>query len=137
MRHTGLGLALAAAVIALAAPPARAQTDPQKQSMAALVSFSVAYGVWLWEARCNTLPTAQHTAFKRQIEGQLLRLNGIFDEGMVGVATGTGRDTAADPKMAACDGQNAGLGKFGLDMAKDVDTALSTIPAGFRLVVKR
>ena len=138
MRHTGLGLALGAAVIALAAPAARAAdelTPTQKQAIAAFTRFTVVYAGLIWETRCNTLPAAQHEAFRRQVGGQLARLNTIFDARMMNAATGSAQTTAEGPELAACDGKNAGMAKSFLDMAADVDGKLAAIPPGFQMRV--
>lgn len=138
MRHTGLGLALGAALIALTAPAAQAADElspTQKQAISAYTRFTVVYAGMIWETRCKTMPAAQHDAFKRQVAGQLARLNTIFDARMMDASTGSAQTTAAGPELAACDGKNAGMAKSFLDMAADVDGKLATIPAGFQLRV--
>lgn len=114
---------------------AQAQEPASDQAISALTRFAVAYGGWIWETRCNELSSADHLAFQRQIEGQLLRLNAIFEPRMVGAATGAGRDTAMDPEMGECGGQSKGYSEFAMSLADEVDEALRAIPADYRLTV--
>jgi hypothetical protein len=137
-RRLTLGLALGAALIALTAPAAQAAdelTPTQKQAISAFTRFTVVYAGLIWETRCNTMPAAQHEAFKRQVAGQRARLNSIFDARMMDAATGSAQTTAGGPELAACDGKNAGMAKSFLDMAADVDGKLANIPEGFQVRV--
>jgi len=137
-RRWGLGLAALAAASGLSVSSLQAQAEEKtvsQRAIAALTSFSIAYAAWVWESRCHELDSARRDGFKNQIESELLRLNAIFEPRLVGAATGAGHDTANSPAMVACDGDNAGFAAFGIKMAGDVDDALRTIPADYRLTV--
>jgi hypothetical protein len=115
---------------------AQAQDKPvADQAISALASFAVAYGGWIWETRCNELSSADHLAFQEKIEGQLLRLNAIFEPRMVGAATGAGREAVMDPEMGECGGESKGYSEFGMSLADEIDETLRAIPTGYRLTV--
>lgn len=130
-----LRMAIAAGLLASHAS-ATSQTDPGKTVFAAAASFSVGYGAWLWEKRCQTLTAELRKDYDTVIADGLKRLQDASDARLVNAAVGSGREVSNGPTLAACDGKDSeGLAQFGLEQARDAQAKLKSLPAGYHLTI--
>jgi hypothetical protein len=130
-----VGSTLAAALCLPAA--ANAQTSPEQEAViAAVVRFSVGYGAWIWEKKCQALTADQRREFDEVVADDLKRLTAAADAKLVNAVTTAGQTTAAGDKVPPCGGPDAAeFGQFGLKMAKEAQDKLKTLPAGYRMVI--
>ena len=113
-----------------------AATPEQNAVIGAATDFSVAYGAWLWEKKCNQLPPSQRAAFDATIQDDLRRLSQAADLKLFNAAVGAGQDTANDPSIYKCDDPKAaGFAEFGLKLARDAAAKLSSLPPGYHLTI--
>jgi hypothetical protein len=126
------------AAVALAPCVATAQTtEPQQAVIGAATSFSIAYGVWLWEEHCLTLTPDKRAAFETVINDDMRRLHEAADERLFNAAAGAAKDLANDPKNADCKAMAAdGFADFGMEQARDAAAKLATVPPGYHLTIK-
>jgi len=116
--------------------PVNAQNDPSTTVVNAAATFSVAYGAWLWEKQCKTLPAADGKEFDALAQDALKRLQDASDPKLFNAAVGAGRDVSSDPKLAGCTGkETVGFAQFGLEQMRDADAKLKSLPAGFHLTL--
>ena len=142
--RTFIGPALAAALClpaaALAqtpeAQPASKVTPEQDAVIAAAVRYSIGYGVWIWEKKCNSLPAADRKVFDEVVTDDLKRLTAAADAKLLSAVTAAGQKSAEGDAAPACTAADAAeFGQFGLKMAKDAQDKLKTLPAGYRMVI--
>lgn len=106
-------------------------------AIGAATSFSVGYGVWLWEKKCRKLPAAEWAAFDATVTQQMQRLSGMLDLQIFTAILGAGKDTANDTATTpACEDPDAlGFARFGVEMVKDSGEKLATIPLDYHLAI--
>ena len=106
-------------------------------AIGAATSFSVGYGVWLWEKKCRKLPATESAAFDAAVTGQMQRFSGMLDLQMFTAILGAGKDTANDTATTPPCGDPDALdfAKFGIEMVKDSGEKLATIPADYHLTL--
>lgn len=133
-------LALAAALCLLAGAQAQtteSKTTPEQDAViAAAVRYSVAYGVWIWEKKCQALPADVRKEFDTVVTDDLKRLTAAADAKLLSAVTAAGQKTADGDAVPACTAADAAeFGQFGLKMAKEAQDKLKTLPAGYRMVI--
>lgn len=126
--------------LVLAAGPAgaadEAATPEQSAAIGAAVKFSVAYSVWLWEKRCNSLGPAERAEFDAVAADDLKNLSQAVDLELFQAATSAGQQTSASSDTPACGSKDAAdFGRFGLKMAKDAAADLASLPPGYHLSI--
>lgn len=106
-------------------------------AIGAATSFSVGYGVWLWEKKCRKLPAAESAAFDAAVTGQMQRFSGMLDLQMFNAILGAGQDTAKDTATTPpCEDPDAlDFAMFGVEMVKDSGEQLATIPLDYHLAI--
>ena len=122
------------------APAQAPEKPPNERAVGALADFSAAYGAWLIEARCRALDAKAHDDFAQTVEADRAALARVFEPGVVSAALAAGSETANDPKNADCRSGVVGgaeNGAFGAGLAESVAASLKSLPAGYRLVVKK
>ncbi len=135
MTSNFLRLTLAGTLLSVQAP-ALAADDPRNAVVAAAADFSVGYGMWLWEKRCNTMTAAARADYDAVIADGLERLQKATDERLFNAAVSSGREASNDPGLASCTGKDAkGMADFGLSTAREAQAKLKSLPAGFHLTI--
>ena len=106
-------------------------------AIGAATSFSVGYGVWLWEKKCRKLPATEWAAFDAAVTGQMQRFSSMLDLRMFTAILGAGKDTANDTATTPpCEDPDAlDFAKFGVEMVKDSGDKLATIPLDYHLTI--
>lgn len=134
MHRNMLALSLAAALLFPAATPAA--EDSRDAVISAATNFSIAYGVWLMEKRCNAMPPDKRKAYDAIIVDILARLQAAADSRIFNAAVGAGRDVSNDPKNADCkEFSTSGMPDFGYGLAVEAQAKLAALPEGYHLTI--
>ena len=106
-------------------------------AIGAATSFSVGYGVWLWESKCKKLPPDEAAAFNTAVTGQMQQLSAMLDLQLFKAILGAGQDTANDADSAPpCEDADAlDFARFGVEMIKDSGDKIAQLPAGYHLTI--
>jgi len=135
-----IGPALAAALCLPGVAGAQASdaqtTKEQDAVIAAAVRYSIGYGVWTWEKKCQALPADVRREFDEVITDDLKRLTAAADAKLLSAVTAAGQDAAKGDKVPPCgDPEALDFAQFGLSLAKEAQDKLKTLPAGYRMVI--
>lgn len=113
-----------------------AAEDPRETVIAAATSFSVGYGVWLMEKRCNILPPDKRKAFDAVVGDVLTRLQAAADARLFNATIGAGRDVSNDPHYADCkELATGGMVDFGIGLVGEAAAKLASLPEGYHLTI--